>query len=140
MNAPTRPPLSPRQRVVYEFVVEFRAKHGYAPTHREIAHGVGIGSTNGVAEHLQRIVRKGYLRFEPMLARGLVIVDDAPAPSPDVTVRCPNDDGGDQHVRATFHLPEILIEESIARLAGVNTAFGTCTCGARTVLEGRVRS
>lgn len=50
------------------------AKHGYAPTIRELGRDLGISSENGVREHLVRLQEAGYLDWEYGKARTLRIL------------------------------------------------------------------
>lgn len=54
--------ITHRQAEVLAFVRDRITHLGIAPTLREIGAALGIGSTNGVQEHLARLQRKGYLR------------------------------------------------------------------------------
>lgn len=54
--------LSRRQRDVLDFVIAAIQHRGIPPTYREIGDALGISSTNGVADHVKALVRKGYLR------------------------------------------------------------------------------
>lgn len=47
---------------------------GYPPTFREVGSETGITSTNGVADHVKALDRKGYLVWNRKIARGLVPV------------------------------------------------------------------
>ena len=53
--------LSPRQREVLDYIATTIQTHGIPPTYREIGDALGIASTNGVADHVKALVRKGYL-------------------------------------------------------------------------------
>lgn len=53
--------LSPRQREILEFIVSAIDTTGVVPTYREIGAALGIGSTNGVSDHIKALERKGYL-------------------------------------------------------------------------------
>lgn len=53
--------LTQRQADIYSFIVEFLEENQFPPTVREIADQFGIKSTNGVAEHIKALIRKGYL-------------------------------------------------------------------------------
>jgi repressor LexA len=53
---------SKRQRDVLDFVSATIQQRGIPPTYREIGDALGISSTNGVADHVKALVRKGYLR------------------------------------------------------------------------------
>ena len=46
---------------VYRFVRRYVTDHGFGPTMREIAAGVGVGSTSTVAYHVRRLVFDGLL-------------------------------------------------------------------------------
>lgn len=56
------PELTARQRQVFEFIENKIQEWGYPPTIREIGEHLGIKSTNGVADHLKALKRKGYLQ------------------------------------------------------------------------------
>jgi len=65
---------------------------GVVPTYREIGAALGIGSTNGVSDHIKALVRKGYLerRGGRGAPRALSITDKArPHPSDDDVVGIP---------------------------------------------------
>ncbi len=65
------PELTDRQREVFAFIQERIRAWGYPPTIREIGEELGIRSTNGVADHLKALKRKGYLTHEGMKSRTL---------------------------------------------------------------------
>ncbi len=83
--------LPRRQRDVFEFIATTIEQRGVPPTYREIGDALGISSTNGVADHVKALVKKGYLIKTENSARGLRIaprhrripeVDDAVARIP----------------------------------------------------------
>lgn len=51
---------APRQLAVLAYIV--RQSRGVPPTYREIGDALGIASTNGVAEHVKALLKKGLLR------------------------------------------------------------------------------
>ncbi len=53
--------LTERQTVVLAAIAEYIRENGFSPTLREIGKLVGIRSTNGVNDHLLRLMAKGYL-------------------------------------------------------------------------------
>ena len=53
--------MTPRQRQIYDYITERIRSCGYPPTIREIGAHLDIRSTNGVADHLKALKRKGYL-------------------------------------------------------------------------------
>ena len=70
-------PLTARQRQVLEIIDTSMARHGRPPTLREIGQHLGISSTNGVRDHLQALIEKGYLRRDVRSARGLRLLRPA---------------------------------------------------------------
>ena len=73
------PELTQRQRQVFDFIEEKIQEWGYPPTIREIGEHLGIRSTNGVADHLKALKRKGYLQQRGQKSRTLT--PTAPASS-----------------------------------------------------------
>lgn len=70
--------LSRRQRDVLDFVIAAIQQRGIPPTYREIGDALGISSTNGVADHVKALVRKGYLRKAGGgAARGIQLTEKA---------------------------------------------------------------
>jgi repressor LexA len=63
---------SPRQLEILRSIDRHLRDEGYPPTVREIGEAVGLRSTNGVAEHLRALIRKGYLSKQDMKSRALV--------------------------------------------------------------------
>ncbi|MFT7521427.1 MAG: repressor LexA [Kiritimatiellia bacterium] len=53
--------LSPRQRQILDFITAQIDQRGICPSYREIGQGLGIGSTNGVSDHIKALERKGYV-------------------------------------------------------------------------------
>ena len=72
--------LSARQADVLEYIKLCTAVKGYPPTLRELCVAMGIGSTNGVNDHLRALERTGYIRREPRTARSIRVVE-RPRPS-----------------------------------------------------------
>lgn len=54
--------LTKRQHHVLSFVVNYTKEHGYAPSVREIAEGVGVSSPATVHEHLDALRASGHVR------------------------------------------------------------------------------
>lgn len=70
--------LSTRQRDVLDFIIAAVQQRGMPPTYREIGDALGISSTNGVADHVKALVRKGYLRKAGGgAARGIQLTEKA---------------------------------------------------------------
>ncbi|HYC77938.1 MAG TPA: transcriptional repressor LexA [Planctomycetota bacterium] len=85
--SPSSRPAAPRgaptarQRRVLAFVAAFAAKHGYPPTHAEIAQGLKFASPNAAREHLRLLAAKGWVATTPGLSRGLRLTAPPPAPA-----------------------------------------------------------
>lgn len=62
-----------RQRV-YDFLVEFMIKNGYAPSVREITDGVGLKSTSSVYAHLVHLETEGQIETKPHSPRAIKVV------------------------------------------------------------------
>ncbi|MFZ1682618.1 MAG: transcriptional repressor LexA [Candidatus Zixiibacteriota bacterium] len=69
-----KPELTDKQRSVLEFIEEQISQRGHCPTIREIGSMFKITSTNGVRTHLTALIRKGYLKKEEYVSRGLELV------------------------------------------------------------------
>jgi repressor LexA len=72
MTAP-RAPLTPVERKLWHFLVDFLAEHTYQPSVREIARHFRIPSTKTVTDLIAALERKGYVRRERGRRRGVVI-------------------------------------------------------------------
>lgn len=55
--------LTPRQKQVLSFIRSHQAAHGWAPTVREIAAGVGGMGVRAAWVNLSLIAKKGYVRL-----------------------------------------------------------------------------
>ncbi len=70
--------LSPRQAEVLDVIRRTLERRGFPPTYREIGDALEISSTNGVADHVKALVRKGYIRkAKGGAARGLQLTEKA---------------------------------------------------------------
>jgi repressor LexA len=71
--------LTGRQREILEFI-ERMITDGKSPTIREIGEQFGISSTNGVRSHLEALMKKGYIRRQGLISRGIELVRDLSGP------------------------------------------------------------
>ena len=75
-------PLTKRQAQILEFVTQYIRSHNFAPSYREIGQHFGLSSTATVAEHIESLKAKGYLKHAENLARSIqpaeVEADEAP--------------------------------------------------------------
>ena len=132
--------LSPRQRDVLDFISASIEQRGVPPSYREIGDALGIRSTNGVADHVKALVRKGYLQKDDRsrrgIARGLQLTDRSRAVRDDAVVPVPV--VGDVAAGAP-----ILAEENYDRtlhldqsMVGSGTNFGLRVRGDSMIEEG----
>src|SRR5437868_13148829 len=63
--------LTPRQRQIWDFLVDYGDRHGYPPTVREIGEAVGLASPSTVHALLANLERAGLLRRDPTKPRAL---------------------------------------------------------------------
>ena len=56
------PPLTARQKQIYDFLLKNIREKGFAPSMQEIGQRFKIASTNGVSDHLRALEKKGYIR------------------------------------------------------------------------------
>ena len=54
--------LTPKQKEVLDFIVQFMNEDGYAPSYREIADGLNLASPSTVHVHIQALRERGFLR------------------------------------------------------------------------------
>lgn len=68
--------LSRRQREILAFIVDRIRDDGMPPTRAEINAHFGFSSPNAAQSHLRALERKGAIRLNPRLARGIVPTGD----------------------------------------------------------------
>ena len=78
--------LTPRQKSILDFILEFRRRHGCSPSIPELQKAFGIRSPNGVAGHLRALETKGLIRRAKRGSRQIDIT------GPLAAVRSPNFD------------------------------------------------
>jgi repressor LexA len=65
-------PLTPKQREVFDWIVDFYKRERIPPTFREIQSAFRFLSTNAVTCHLLPMVKKGWLIRYPNTARAIL--------------------------------------------------------------------
>lgn len=71
--------LTARQRDVFDAIVRWQVDNDRPPTLRELCTALGAVSTNGMREHIDALVAKGYVERTPRLSRGLRIIAETSA-------------------------------------------------------------
>jgi len=74
--------LTERQRDILQFIRQFQAERGVAPTHREICDHFGFSSYGTVYKHLSLLQKKGLIRRDWNQKRGVEVVDTEPVTPP----------------------------------------------------------
>ena len=84
--------LSARQKEVLEFIQTSITLNKIPPTYREIGEALNISSTNGVADHVKALIRKGYVtkpKGRTSSARGLCLTEKSEMSSLESIVEVP---------------------------------------------------
>jgi repressor LexA len=69
-------PLTPRQKVVLDFIKEYLNRKGYSPSLDEIASHLGI-SIPSVHQHVELIQKKGYLKKDESQSRSMAPLQES---------------------------------------------------------------
>ncbi len=69
--------VTKRQKEILDFLQEYLAANGYAPSYEEIAGNFGFSSLATVHEHLENLKRKGYIRKNYNESRSIELVPTA---------------------------------------------------------------
>lgn len=67
--------LTKKQKQLLDFIRQFSAEYGYAPTFREIMDGLNYHSVATVAQHVENLVSKGFILKRHNEARSLQLVE-----------------------------------------------------------------
>lgn len=67
-------PLTPTERRVYHYLLDFLAENTYQPSIREIGKRFRIKSTKTVSDILQALAVKGYIERDPSRSRGVRLI------------------------------------------------------------------
>lgn len=70
--------LTPHQQCLYDFIRDYMAKHGFAPTVREMAAGFGTPSPGRVHGMLRKLEERGAIRRIANRNRATELVDQDP--------------------------------------------------------------
>lgn len=63
--------LTRRQKEILEYIEKMITEAGKSPTIREIGKKFNISSTNGVRSHLEALMKKGYIKRQKLISRGI---------------------------------------------------------------------
>src|SRR6266540_39443 len=73
--------LSDRQQKILQFIRDHQIERGYPPTIREIGRAAGISSTSVVDYNLRVLARRGMIRRDREISRGLGLAEQEAASS-----------------------------------------------------------
>jgi repressor LexA len=68
--------LSPRQKEILAYIIDYRQRKDISPTFREIAEGAGL-SLGSARAHIQALRGKGYIAWDDRAARSIHIIKQA---------------------------------------------------------------
>jgi repressor LexA len=68
--------LTPRQKEVLDFLVEYTERNGYSPSFEEIAAGLDLASLATVHKHITALEQKGYLKRRYNESRSIEVSPD----------------------------------------------------------------
>ncbi len=63
------------RRAVYDYINLYSKEHGYAPTVREVASGLGLCSPASVHRHMTTLAKEGLLVREKCKARAVCVIE-----------------------------------------------------------------
>lgn len=72
-----RQDLTEKQMAVYVFIKDEIVQQRLSPTVREIGEQFNIRSSNGVLAHLRALERKGWIKRDHYLSRGISLIPEA---------------------------------------------------------------
>lgn len=74
MKAEYKEILTQRQAQVYESIIFYQNKKGYAPTVRELCTMIGVSSTSTIVLHLKKIEEMGFIKHQQNFPRAISIL------------------------------------------------------------------
>ena len=72
---PDRRPLTRKQRITYDALVDYIRAHGYPPSVRDLADILDLSSTSTVTARLHALRERGWITMEWNKPRAITIVD-----------------------------------------------------------------
>jgi repressor LexA len=67
--------LTKKQEIVLRYIIKCIKERGYPPILKEIAKEVGVGTEMGASRHIEALVKKGYIKKEKKIHRGIQPVE-----------------------------------------------------------------
>ncbi|MBI5123621.1 transcriptional repressor LexA [Candidatus Roizmanbacteria bacterium] len=82
MPKPVNRSLTPKQKKILDFILNFTEKKDFAPSLAEIANHIGLKAVSTVHQHIKALEKKGYLKKENNQPRGVLPIQDQNAEIP----------------------------------------------------------
>lgn len=76
--------LTPAQHRILDFIRQYMAREGFAPTLAEIALGLGVSSKGSMHKQVQALAEAGVIRLIPGRKRGIELTDEADNQGPTI--------------------------------------------------------
>lgn len=67
--------MTPKQKVVFEFINLYIQMKGYAPSYKNIADAIGTKSKSNIHKYVHKLRRQGYLSVQPRAVRSMRLTD-----------------------------------------------------------------
>ncbi len=58
----------------YKFIIDYIKEHGYSPSYREIADGIGVRAVSTIAERIHRLEGMGKIKTKMDIPRTISVV------------------------------------------------------------------
>ena len=71
--------LTPKEKLVYDYITNTILTEGYSPSVRDIQQALDVKSTSTVHAYLQRLEEKGYIRKSDRKSRSLRVTESMPS-------------------------------------------------------------
>lgn len=97
--------LSDRQRKVLDAIREHVARHGFAPSFREIGEASGLKSPSSVKHQLQVLADKGFIRMNANKGRAIELIEDDPPAQTATILPFPADPGASESIMESRDVP-----------------------------------
>ena len=115
---------------ILAFIIAYHEEHGFSPTMREIASGIGVASVGCVHKHINSLKEAGLLRgTENQTPRALAVNKGIPTPSP--TDHDPEDE---VHICLKTDTGENIILTCIPQRNCLNFVGAFCITGERNYM------
>jgi repressor LexA len=67
--------MTPKQKIVFEFITLYIQMKGYAPSYKNIADAIGTKSKSNIHKYVHKLRKQGYLSVQPRATRSMKVVD-----------------------------------------------------------------